>query len=171
MVSSHHDHRDPRVVEPAQLADPEQSSVEIPPVAVKDIPGHDHQVDFLLDGGIDEILYGPPSGAPNLRNRRALVGGQPAEGAVDMKIGGVEELHDDAPARGINLALSTAMRTWARLRPEPRNEAASAGPTMVDHRAAVRASKPASSQSLRPFGLIPTRYQAKVRVRSYSPVS
>lgn len=66
VVPRHHHHGDPRVVEPAQLADPEQPRVEVPPVAVEDVAGQDHQVDLTLDGGTDEVLHSPPRSPPDL---------------------------------------------------------------------------------------------------------
>src|SRR5690606_439026 len=63
------------------------------PVSVVQVPRDQEQRSALLDAQIHQVLTGATGRPADLLHRGALVGGQPAQGAVEVQIGGVDELH------------------------------------------------------------------------------
>jgi hypothetical protein len=90
---------DARLPQPPHLPDEEQPRVEVLPVAVVDIARDHHEIDLLVDGMGDERLKSVAGGGAQTLGWRVRVGGKPPQGAVEMEVGGVDELHDGPGVR------------------------------------------------------------------------
>jgi hypothetical protein len=93
VVAGDRDDRDAGLAQPPDLADVEQRGVEVAPRAVEDVAGDQDECDPLLERQVDEVRQRPPRCSPELLDGRAVVGGEPEHRAVEVDVGGVEELH------------------------------------------------------------------------------
>lgn len=80
-------------MQPCHLAGEEQSSVEVPPGAVVDIPGQQNCGDLLFQSENHEVFHGCTGGSAHLFDGGTLVSDQAAHGAVDVQVRCVEEFH------------------------------------------------------------------------------
>jgi hypothetical protein len=62
-------------------------------------PASTNEGDLVVDCGFDEVLGGSTRGPANLLSGSALIGGEATEGAIDVQIGGVQDLHGVTPGR------------------------------------------------------------------------
>jgi hypothetical protein len=102
-----------------ELLTKEQAGPEVLPVAIEDVAGQHDQVDAPLDGGRHQPQEGLPGRAAQPLQRSARVLVQALQGAVDVQVGGVDELHgigmagDAVPQCATRGALCRRARTEA----------------------------------------------------------
>jgi hypothetical protein len=82
---------DLRLGQPAHLCGEEQSGAEIRPVTVVDVAGDQQEIDFFLDRQIDEAPEGSAGGGADEFGGGGGIGLQPAQRAVEMEVGRVQE--------------------------------------------------------------------------------
>lgn len=79
------------------LAHEKQAGGVILPVAIEHIAGEQHEIHPLGECQCHQILERHPRRPAQGSNRRAVIGIQPDQGAVDVAVGGVEEAeHEQA---------------------------------------------------------------------------
>ncbi len=69
--------------------DEEESSVVVGPVAVVKVTANYDEIDTLAQGSGDQVFEGPTRGPANIIDWRAFIPVEAAQGAVNMKVGGV----------------------------------------------------------------------------------
>ena len=92
VVAADQEDRDAGVAEPGHLLAEEEPGVVVVPVAVVEVADDQDERDLLLDRQPDEVLQRPPGRPPALLDRRPLVAVEPPLRAVEVDVGGVEEL-------------------------------------------------------------------------------
>ncbi len=77
--------------QPAHLLHEEESGLVVAPIAVVEVAGDDDEIDLVLDRLTDEVLERGARGGANPFGCRALLPGQPLQGAVEMDVAGMDE--------------------------------------------------------------------------------
>ena len=78
-----------RPFEPAKLPRGPDAGIHVFPLTVKEVSGDDHKRDGFVDGQLHQVFEGFASRISETFCRRAGVGFQPAQRAVDVNIGRV----------------------------------------------------------------------------------
>jgi hypothetical protein len=86
--------------QPYHLIAKKQTRPKISPVTVVDIAREEDKCHALFDGQVHERSQRLTRSAPQAFHRSARIGVQPAERAVDMQVGGMDELHVELPLGG-----------------------------------------------------------------------
>ena len=92
VVAADQEDLDAGVAEVGHPLDEPEAGVVVLPVAVVDVAGDQDEGDLLVDRQPDQVLQRPPGRPADLRRRAPLVPVEPAQGAVEVDVGGVEEL-------------------------------------------------------------------------------
>ena len=114
MVAADGEDRDGRLGQPAHLGGEEQAGAEVRPVAVVNVARDQQEIDFFLDGEIDEAAEGAARGATDQLGGGRWIGLQPSQRAVEVKVGGVQE-----PEVGHRACLSQRRRFGSAWRRRP----------------------------------------------------
>src|SRR5690606_20706231 len=91
------------LAQPGELRGEEEAGRVVAPVAVVDVARQQEGADVFLEAGVDERLEGAAGRAPELVDGGTLVALEAAQGAVEVQVGRVDELHDEvleASSRG-----------------------------------------------------------------------
>jgi hypothetical protein len=78
-------------VEADYLSPEEETGAVILPIAVKEIAGDDDKIDLLGNGKVHQVCECPAGGSAQGFHRRALMEFQALEGAIQVRIGGVDK--------------------------------------------------------------------------------
>src|SRR4051812_30965846 len=90
---------DAGLAEAAHLRGEEEAGAVVAPVAVVDVARDEEECGLLFEAEGDEVLEGAAGGAADLRDGRAVVAIEAREGAVDVEVGGEDQLHGAALCR------------------------------------------------------------------------
>ena len=93
VVAADHHNLDALLSQTRELRAQVQAGAEVLPVAVVHVAGEEQEIGVLRDAQLDQRLEGVARSAAHGLDRRAGVGGQPLHGAVDVRVGRVNELH------------------------------------------------------------------------------
>ena len=91
VVAGDEEDGDAGLAQPDHLRDEEQARAEFPPIAVVQVAGDEDELDGLGEGQLDQVLQGPARGLACRLDRGALIAFQAAQGAVEVKIGGMDK--------------------------------------------------------------------------------
>ena len=92
VVAVQNDGDDANRIEPRHLAVEKKAGVVFLPVGVVEIAGNDDERDLFLDGPVDQRRECGARRRAQQLDRCILVSGEPGQGAVDVNVGGVDEL-------------------------------------------------------------------------------
>jgi hypothetical protein len=97
MIAGRQHHAHASLPQARQLRGEEQAGRVIAPIAVEHVAGDQQHCGLLFQAQLDQVLERPPRRAAQPVDRRALVPRQAQERAVDVQIGGVNDLHARSP--------------------------------------------------------------------------
>jgi hypothetical protein len=92
VAADEHD-RDVECAKSRQLRREKEPRRVVPPASIEDVARQEQECSFLFEAEIDEVLEGASRRAAHRRKRCSLVANQSAHRAVDVEVGGVNELH------------------------------------------------------------------------------
>jgi hypothetical protein len=109
VIARHEEDRDPRLLETPDLAYEEEPRMMVLPVAVVEVSRQEQEGHLLLQRQVDQIPERRTRGRTDVLRGRILVALEPAQGAVEVDVGGVQE-----PERAQRSSKKTGGRTGAR---------------------------------------------------------
>src|SRR5437764_13307094 len=74
---------------PAHLLHEKEAGLIVPPIAVIEVTCNDDEIDLIFDGLAYEIIEREPGSRPYPFGCRALLPGEPLEGAIKMNVPGM----------------------------------------------------------------------------------
>jgi len=98
VVARHEHYWDAGVLEVRQLHSPEQTGVVVTPIAIENVACQDYEIDFMIDGVLDQVLGRPACCSADFIDRRTVVSDQASERAIDVQIGGMKDLRHPNPS-------------------------------------------------------------------------
>ncbi len=93
MVTADQAHPDAGPLQTPHARGKVETGVVVLPVAIVEIAGNEEQLDFFLQGELDEIVEGPSGGPAQFFDGATLMAFQASQGTVEVDIGGVEKFH------------------------------------------------------------------------------
>ena len=92
VVAGDYEHANPGLAQLGHLGHEEQPGALVPPVAVVEVAGDEHERGRLVDSQLHQVFHRPPGGLANLLDRSPLVTFEPFQRTIEMNVGSVNEL-------------------------------------------------------------------------------